>query len=398
MGAAAQKLPTSAADVDDDLIRLSFGCSVKEINESERWADFVLSTDAIDSYGEVVVQDWDLTRYEANPVVLFGHRSWDLPIGHAENVRVEKRKLLARLYFVNEKANPLAEQIWQGIVQQSIRAVSVGFRSKAGSAKEIDGAWTYILTGNELIEVSVVPIGANPEAVALRSKSMNVVRALSGVPANNNAGTSPGKAKPMFLKTILPLLALAATATEDEAVAEVSRLKNFERETLGATSTKSAGEAIASVQKANARAAEAEANVAKLVEATGAKSVDGALGAIAAGLDSAKALKEQTDRNDALERAKLISEAKAAKKLTPHAEKGLEGKSLDFVKQFLALQAPNPLLEDDDVEQPEAKTKGGEPTWNGKTWKELSAGEKHQLFHSNKSLYDAMKAAANKAA
>lgn len=385
MATAAQQIKTSVDDVSDDLIRLSFGCSVKEINESERWADFVLSTDAVDSYGEVVVQDWNLTRYEANPVVLYGHRSWELPIGHAENVRVEKRKLIARLYFVNEKANPLAEQVWQGIVQKSIRAVSVGFRSKAGSAKEIDGNWIYVLTGNELVEVSVVPIGANPEAVALRSKSMNVIRGLAGDAANTNTASDvPAKENEMsvLLKSLVAVLGLSANASEEDVIASVNAVK----------SNKDAAE------KAKADAVElhtkSSGDVAKVLEAVGVDSIEKALGVIEASKDAVASLAKAKADLDAFQVEKLIEDAKRERKITPHQVEKLHGKSIDFVKSFLDMQVPNPVIADDGIRQPEAKDVGVN-TFKGKSFGDLTPGEKHELYTSNKSLYDAMKAAAS---
>lgn len=385
MGAAAQAMDTSAVTVDDDLICLSFGTSVREINLEERWADFVLSTDTVDAYGDVVVQDWDLARYELNPAVLYGHRSWELPIGHAENVRVEKRKLLARLYFVDEKANPLAEQIWQGIVQKSIRAVSVGFRSKAGESREIDGKFVYVLTGNELVEVSIVPIGANPEAVAVKSKSMNVIRGLIGgdaVNTNNDRG-EPAKEKNMsaLLKTLAAVLELPASASEDDVIANVKAIK------------KDGEEAEAERSKWSNLEKSVSNDVGRVLVATGVDSIEKALGVIEASKGAVDELAKVKAELETATREKMIEDARRDRKITPHQVEKLVGKSLDFVKAFIDMQSPNPVIEDDGIKQPE--TGNSAISHNGKSFGDLTPGEKHELYTTNKALYDALKASAS---
>lgn len=140
-----------------------------QANKEARSIDVVASTPAIDSYGRVVIQDWDLARYQANPVVLwnhgmsFGSEDSSLPIGYSENVRVEDGKLLATIRFVDASANPMAEKVYQGFAQGSIRAVSVGWDS--GDAAYDEESETLVLRGNNLIEISAVAVPANAEAV-----------------------------------------------------------------------------------------------------------------------------------------------------------------------------------------------------------------------------------------
>jgi len=148
-------------------IDTSTGLHLRAYDEEQRSATFVASSDAIDSFGERVEQSWNLTRYLANPVVLFGHNSRELPIGRAEAVAVgPDGNLQVRVHFASEKANPLAEKVWQSIKEKTLRAVSVGFvPGKVRTEKQGDRN-VYILSDNELHEISVVPIPANPEALA----------------------------------------------------------------------------------------------------------------------------------------------------------------------------------------------------------------------------------------
>src|SRR5437016_2130307 len=154
------------------MFRRAFAVQCKALDDGSRAVDVVASTDAEDLQGEVLVQDWSLTRYLANPVVLYFH-NWitsepedTLPVGFATNVGVVEGKLRATLNFVEANASELAERCYQGFRQGSLRAVSVGFRSKLGRMETRDGRDVYVLSGNELLEISVCPIGMNSDAVA----------------------------------------------------------------------------------------------------------------------------------------------------------------------------------------------------------------------------------------
>jgi len=357
-----------------ELIRRSHGISVRAQDEAARSIDVIASSDAIDSYGEILVQDWDLERYKKNPVVLYGHNSWGKPIGYASEVRVQDGQLLAKLHFVDARANPEAEQVWQGILQGSLRAVSVGFRSREASMRRIGEHDVYVLSGNELLEISVVPIPANPEAVALAKKSFDIIRALVG------ASTQSDQEPEMNVKTILALLSLNDTATEAEVVDKVKALE------------KRVADADARVESAVSREKAATAQVSELLAEAGVDNVEKAKGAIAAGKAAVAELADAKVKNEALERTQLIADAKAAKKLTPAQEEGLKGKSIDFVKSFIELQHPNPTLAKTEEEQPQVNSSA--LTFEGKSWNDLSPSEKHNLFHTNKDLYVAMRDAA----
>ncbi len=138
---------------------------MREVRSETREADFICSTAAIDSYDESVAQTWDLRRYQANPIVLFAHQSRELPIGKATNIRVEDGQLKATISFASAAANPMAECCWQSVKEGTLRAVSVGFNPKTVRAEKRDGREIYVLDDNELFEMSVTPIPANPECL-----------------------------------------------------------------------------------------------------------------------------------------------------------------------------------------------------------------------------------------
>jgi HK97 family phage prohead protease len=152
---------TVASGPDDLFVR---SLHLKSVREEAREVDFICSTSAIDSYGEIVDQSWDLRRYATNPVVLWAHNSRDLPIGQARNVGVVDGALQATIYF--SKANPEAETIWQLVLEKTLRSVSVGFLPNTIRVEKRDGEDVCVLCDNELYEISVTSIPANPEALA----------------------------------------------------------------------------------------------------------------------------------------------------------------------------------------------------------------------------------------
>lgn len=148
------------------------GLTLRGFNEKARTIECVMSSDVEDSYGESVHQaSWRLERFLTNPVVLFAHNSREMPVGKASNVGVRDGKLQATITFASEKANPKAEQLWNLVREGVIRAVSVGFvpgvvRTIKRGAKDI-----VELADCTLHELSVVPIGANVDAL-MRSKGI----------------------------------------------------------------------------------------------------------------------------------------------------------------------------------------------------------------------------------
>lgn len=157
----------------------TFSSEIRKRNEETRTITFVASDSARDAAGTVLNQDgWNLKRYEKNPIVGYQHEvygGWDGAdpdnvIGKAR-AYVEDGQLLADITFEPKDVNERAEKIYKKLLFGSLNAVSVGFRSigkgKWGQGDEaIDGSNpTYYYAGQELLEISVVNIPSNPNAV-----------------------------------------------------------------------------------------------------------------------------------------------------------------------------------------------------------------------------------------
>ncbi|MBE7481151.1 MAG: HK97 family phage prohead protease [Polyangiaceae bacterium] len=194
---------------------------------ADRSVRVVASTAAIDSYDEIVDQDWNLDRYRKNPVVLYAHNAVGLlgplkaedtlPIGHASDVAVVGGQLEATIRFASAAANPMAEKVYQGVREKTIRGVSVGFRPRGRVAETRDGREIVRLRSPELFEISICPIGANPEAV------IRALRLANALP--KPARTAPVSAESM-LANIPPRLRAEAESIlrreQPEAFAECS--------------------------------------------------------------------------------------------------------------------------------------------------------------------------------
>lgn len=132
---------------------------------TEGEVEFVVSTNAWDSHGERIdVDGINLKDYKKNPVVLWGHDGFNLPIANATKVWKEAGKLMARAKFYLDDA--FSAKIYDYIVKGRLNAVSIG-----GMIEEWGSDGMTIAKMN-MKEFSVVSVPANPEAL-VASKSFN---------------------------------------------------------------------------------------------------------------------------------------------------------------------------------------------------------------------------------
>jgi len=151
---------------------------IRKVNQDDRTVEFVASDSSIDSYGTVLpVDKWDLTRYAKNGVVGYMHEVYGdwyksadpddvIGIGRAW---VEDDQLIISIKFEPADLNEKADKIFRKIQFGSLNAVSVGFAQTApghwGDKKDDEDPDVYYYNGQELLEVSVVNIPANANAV-----------------------------------------------------------------------------------------------------------------------------------------------------------------------------------------------------------------------------------------
>tara|TARA_Y100000004_G_scaffold48203_1_gene53116 strand:+ start:399 stop:1688 length:1290 start_codon:yes stop_codon:yes gene_type:complete len=139
---------------------------------------YVASTDAIDRYGDVVSQNWDLEGFKNNPVILWNHDQMAPPIGRATNVDIVDGQLMIDVEF--DMDDPHAAMIARKAQAGFINAVSVGFqpiqmtpRSELPKDHKAYGPDGVFYQKSELLELSVVTVPANGQATqAIAAKSL----------------------------------------------------------------------------------------------------------------------------------------------------------------------------------------------------------------------------------
>lgn len=134
-----------------------------------RTFSFVFSDESVDRYGDIIhAQGWDLKNFNANPVALFGHDAGSVEnvIGRAKNVRVQGSQLVGDIEFMPADVNPNAEAVCRMVAAGYLKTVSVGFAPIAWeAAKDKSRPGGVDFKKSELLEISIVPIPANPNAL-----------------------------------------------------------------------------------------------------------------------------------------------------------------------------------------------------------------------------------------
>ena len=150
-----------------------YSCELKDFDEKERSFLAVASTEVVDRDGDILrANGWKLKHFKQNPVVLLFHNAHDFPIAKSVETYTEDGKLLFRPKFATKEMNPMAEYAWQMYKNKFMRAFSVRFDPiKWTEIEPEDGeksdAWSRGIEykSQELLEISMVNIPANPEAI-----------------------------------------------------------------------------------------------------------------------------------------------------------------------------------------------------------------------------------------
>jgi len=138
---------------------------------SGRSLDFIASDETQDRYGDVIRADgWDLSAFKRNPVFLWAHQDKQTPIGRVDSIGVKGKQLIASVSFLTADENDYADKCWRLVQAGVLQAVSVGFiptkppNVRQTSDGEIIG---YEFIAQELLELSLVSVPANPNALAV---------------------------------------------------------------------------------------------------------------------------------------------------------------------------------------------------------------------------------------
>lgn len=179
---------------------------------ANRRVKFVANTAAVDSYGTIIVpRGCRLDRFEAagSLPLLWAHKRDGEPedvLGRVVEVEITDEAVTCTAEFEDHaKASQVLDLIRRGIV----RGCSIGFSAMNPPKPRPDGV--VVIDEWELVELSVVPCGANPDALAIRSFRLHVP-----APSRENRENRRGL-KPM--SDLLQKLGLSEGAKPDEIAA-----------------------------------------------------------------------------------------------------------------------------------------------------------------------------------
>lgn len=194
---------------------------------------FVLLDETLVSHGYWInIEGLDLTQFRKNPVMYWMHQRPSkygdkevLPIGIWDDLRIEEingiKSLTGNPIFDEDDA--FALKIKKKVEKNHIRMASVGIMPIEWSEDEANlklGQTSPTILKSELLEVSIVDIGANKNAIKLyNTESLEL--SLTDFP----------KLKPLFnMKKTAITLGLSENATETEILAELDKRTAKEKE------------------------------------------------------------------------------------------------------------------------------------------------------------------------
>ena len=185
-----------------------------------------ISNESVNSYGfRVLTAGIDLGQYRRNPVLLYMHERGNV-IGFVRDLQVENGEVTGELVF--DEASDLSCRCKKQYEVGSLRMVSIGLDPKETSdAPELllAGQTRPTVTKSKLVEVSLVDIGANDDAIVMKNDGQRVELEKDGgclLPLLNN---NPIKQNSMDIKKIALKLGLPETADEATILAKIADLQ-----------------------------------------------------------------------------------------------------------------------------------------------------------------------------
>lgn len=206
--------------------------------------EVIISTEAVNSYGTRILTDGiDLEQFKRNPILLWMHRrnyqGTAGPIGRIENLRRDGAKLIGTPVF--DQNDPFAKQVESKWENGFLRMASAGLEPLEVSddpALVLDGQTRATVTRSRLVEVSIVDMGSNDEALQLYASgqlltlsageehpNLPMLKLEKNDPAPGEEQNNKSIKQNQMNKEFLILLGLPETATEDQALASLRLLK-----------------------------------------------------------------------------------------------------------------------------------------------------------------------------
>lgn len=183
---------------------------------------FVLSDESINTYGFwIPVSGIDLSGVQKNCPLYYEHRTWELPCGHVENIRLKDKQVLGDI--VIEGGNDIEKEYIRKIENGDIKGCSFGFDPIEWSEDPEmlkQGQTRATLSKCCPYELSLAPLPGNKNALALRNQNDMIT-----LSADKKYDFIPDLNTPINMKKVAILLGMAETATEDQICEGIKALQ-----------------------------------------------------------------------------------------------------------------------------------------------------------------------------
>ena len=135
---------------------------------------FTVSDETLNSYDSVVLTSGiNIARFQRNPIMLYMHDRNKGVIGRWENITKEGDKLTAEAVF--DDGTELGAKVRHQVESGFLRSASIGIENC--KCETINGVQAIVEC--DLIEISIVDVPANENAVKLFKKGWKPVKTLS---------------------------------------------------------------------------------------------------------------------------------------------------------------------------------------------------------------------------
>ncbi|MDR1370932.1 MAG: HK97 family phage prohead protease [Dysgonamonadaceae bacterium] len=199
--------------------------------------EVVINNSKLNSFKfRILTSGIDITQYQRNPILLWMHQRASgetkeiLPIGRIDNLRVDGDNLIGTPVF--DESDEFAKKIKAKWDSGFLKMVSPGLdpiETSTDPALVVEGQKRATVTKSKLIEVSIVDIGANDDALILyrEGKILNLASGADSliipeIQLQNNLNNQKNENE---MKTIALKLGLPETATEAEVLTKIGALQ-----------------------------------------------------------------------------------------------------------------------------------------------------------------------------
>jgi len=134
----------------------------------------IASDETEDRHGDIVsAKGWILDSYKKNPVVLWAHSHGTMPVGKNIDIGVSRKKLVGVSEYPSAKMYEFGNTAFRLAALGYMKAVSVGFIPLKFELLDEENPWGGVKTlQQDLLEYSIVPVPANPNALTLAAKGV----------------------------------------------------------------------------------------------------------------------------------------------------------------------------------------------------------------------------------